>query len=37
MGAAGRRKVEAHYDWERIGDQLEALYRGVLHETRKVA
>jgi glycosyltransferase involved in cell wall biosynthesis len=36
MGAAGRRKVEAHYDWERIGDQLEALYRGVLQETRRV-
>jgi glycosyltransferase involved in cell wall biosynthesis len=37
MGAAGRRKVEAHYDWERIGDQLEALYRDVLRETRRVA
>ena len=30
MGAAGRRKVEACYDWDRIGDRLEALYGGVL-------
>jgi glycosyltransferase involved in cell wall biosynthesis len=37
IGAAGRRKVEAQYDWERIGDQLETLYRDVLRETRGVA
>jgi len=30
MGASGRRKVEAQYAWERIGDQLEEIYRGVL-------
>jgi glycosyltransferase involved in cell wall biosynthesis len=29
MGLAGRRKVEAEYGWERIGDRLEALYREV--------
>jgi glycosyltransferase involved in cell wall biosynthesis len=26
MGAAGRRKVETRYSWERVGDILEALY-----------
>jgi glycosyltransferase involved in cell wall biosynthesis len=36
MGAAGRCKVEAEYDWERIGDRLESLYREVLAETRGV-
>jgi glycosyltransferase involved in cell wall biosynthesis len=36
MGGAGRCKVEAEYDWERIGDRLESLYRDVLAETRGV-
>lgn len=30
MGAAGRRKVEARYSWERIGDILEDLYAEVV-------
>jgi glycosyltransferase involved in cell wall biosynthesis len=29
MGLAGRRKVEAHYSWQRIGDILEELYAEV--------
>lgn len=33
MGAAGRRKVEANFDWERIGDRLESLYCDVRAET----
>ncbi len=32
LGAAGRAKVEAHYDWERIGDRLEAIYAAALGE-----
>ena len=32
MGAAGRRKVEARYSWERIGDILEGLYAQVAGE-----
>jgi glycosyltransferase involved in cell wall biosynthesis len=32
MGAAGRRKVEASYAWERIGERLESLYVDVLAE-----
>jgi glycosyltransferase involved in cell wall biosynthesis len=32
FGAAGRRKVEQRYDWERIGRNLEALYLNVLAE-----
>jgi glycosyltransferase involved in cell wall biosynthesis len=35
LGAAGRRKVVAEYDWERIGDRLEALYRSVLSGPRR--
>ena len=34
MGAAGRRKIELEYDWERIGDRLERLYRDVYSEPR---
>jgi glycosyltransferase involved in cell wall biosynthesis len=30
MGAAGRRKVERKYAWERIGDQLETIYQACL-------
>jgi glycosyltransferase involved in cell wall biosynthesis len=30
MGAAGRRKVEARYRWERIGERLEQIYTEVL-------
>jgi glycosyltransferase involved in cell wall biosynthesis len=33
MGAAGRRKVEAEYSWDRIGDRLESVYRDVRNET----
>ncbi|CCF83168.1 glycosyltransferase family 4 protein [Nitrolancea hollandica] len=32
LGAAGRAKVEARYDWERIGDRLEAIYAAALGE-----
>lgn len=32
MGAAGRAKVESRYDWERIGDRLEAVYATLLDE-----
>jgi glycosyltransferase involved in cell wall biosynthesis len=32
LGAAGRRKVERRYAWDRIGDQLESLYLDVLDE-----
>jgi glycosyltransferase involved in cell wall biosynthesis len=31
MGQAGRRKVEQHYAWPRIGDRLEAFYEAALH------
>lgn len=34
MGAAGRRKVEAEYSWERVGDRLESLYRSVATESK---
>jgi glycosyltransferase involved in cell wall biosynthesis len=34
IGMEGRRKVEAKYDWERIGDQLEGIYRAVQSEIR---
>jgi glycosyltransferase involved in cell wall biosynthesis len=32
MGHAGRAKVEACYDWERIGERLEAMYAEVVAE-----
>lgn len=32
MGAAGRRKVEKHYSWFRIGQQLEDLYADILSD-----
>lgn len=35
MGRAGRRNVEAHYSWERIGDTLEALYEDIFNEYRQ--
>jgi glycosyltransferase involved in cell wall biosynthesis len=34
IGMEGRRKVEAKYDWERIGDQLERIYQTVQSEIR---
>lgn len=37
LGAAGRAKVEAQYDWERIGDRLEAVCAAVLGEKAKPA
>jgi glycosyltransferase involved in cell wall biosynthesis len=33
MGALGRQKVERQFDWERIGDRLESIYRDVRAET----
>jgi glycosyltransferase involved in cell wall biosynthesis len=36
MGAAGRRRVLARYDWRRIGERLEAVYLGALDATRPV-
>jgi glycosyltransferase involved in cell wall biosynthesis len=35
MGAAGRRTVEDHYSWDRIGEHLEGIYRIVLAERRE--
>lgn len=35
MGQAGRRKVEARYSWERIGDLLEGLYAQVMGQSPK--
>jgi glycosyltransferase involved in cell wall biosynthesis len=32
MGQAGRAKVEACYDWERIGERLETMYAEVVAE-----
>jgi glycosyltransferase involved in cell wall biosynthesis len=37
LGAAGRRLVEAEYDWRASTRALEALYRGVLHARGQVA
>jgi glycosyltransferase involved in cell wall biosynthesis len=37
IGAAGRRKAELEYDWERIGDQLESIYWSVEAESKKRA
>jgi glycosyltransferase involved in cell wall biosynthesis len=37
MGAQGRAKVEALYDWTQIGARLEALYREVLAEAQQRA
>jgi glycosyltransferase involved in cell wall biosynthesis len=37
MGLAGRRKVEARYNWSRIGDRLERIYQEVLEERRTAA
>jgi len=35
MGQAGRRKVEARYSWERVGDILEGLYAQVMGQSPK--
>lgn len=37
MGAAGRRKVEQRYAWNRIGDQLDELYHQVAGRQRTTA
>lgn len=34
MGAAGRRRAEEHYDWRRVGEQLEQVYESVLSQPR---
>jgi len=33
MGAAGRRKVEQHYQWETLARKTEAVYRQVLGQS----
>ncbi|MFZ5572838.1 MAG: glycosyltransferase family 4 protein [Thermodesulfobacteriota bacterium] len=33
MGEAARRKVLSHYSWERIGAQLESVYRGIIRNS----
>lgn len=35
MGLAGRAKVEALYDWQRIGARLEAIYQQVLADAKR--
>lgn len=34
LGAAARRRVEEHYDWERLTDRLLGIYRRVIGEAR---
>jgi glycosyltransferase involved in cell wall biosynthesis len=34
MGRAGRRKVEASYEWNQIGDRLEAIYCDVVNHVK---
>jgi glycosyltransferase involved in cell wall biosynthesis len=34
MGEAGRRKVGGQFTWERIGEQLEAIYFDMIHQAR---